>query len=172
MQFGSAGAGSAHISACVLLNAAIGVNVTHVPYRGGAPAMQDLIAGRIDYLCTDTPIALPQIEARAIKAHRDPDARALRRACRICRRRRAGARRISKRRTGRLLPAEGHAGADRGEAARRHGRGDGHAGRAGADARTIGVDLVAPERRSPEYLAKFVETEIAKWAGPIKASGW
>jgi tripartite-type tricarboxylate transporter receptor subunit TctC len=32
----------------VLLNAALGVNVTHVPYRGLGPAMQDLIAGRID----------------------------------------------------------------------------------------------------------------------------
>ena len=34
-----------------------------------------------------------------------------------------------------------------------------------------GVDLVAPERRSPDYLATFVASEIAKWAGPIKASG-
>jgi hypothetical protein len=35
----------------------------------------------------------------------------------------------------------------------------------------IGADLVAPERRSPEYLQKFVDNEIEKWAGPIKASG-
>ena len=35
----------------------------------------------------------------------------------------------------------------------------------------IGADLVAGERSSPEYLQKFVETEIEKWAGPIKASG-
>jgi tripartite-type tricarboxylate transporter receptor subunit TctC len=35
----------------------------------------------------------------------------------------------------------------------------------------IGADLVAPERRSPEYLQKFVESEIEKWAAPIKASG-
>jgi tripartite-type tricarboxylate transporter receptor subunit TctC len=35
----------------------------------------------------------------------------------------------------------------------------------------IGVDPVPPERRSSEYLAKFVDTEIAKWAGPVKASG-
>src|SRR5437588_386354 len=48
MKYGSAGAGSAVQLACVLLNAAIGVGVTHVPYRGSAPAMQDLIAGRID----------------------------------------------------------------------------------------------------------------------------
>ena len=35
----------------------------------------------------------------------------------------------------------------------------------------IGVDLVAPERRSPDYLQRFVETEIEKWATPIKAAG-
>src|SRR5215831_6769291 len=44
MQYGSGGAGSASHLACVLLNSAIGINVTHVPYRGAAPAMQDLIA--------------------------------------------------------------------------------------------------------------------------------
>ena len=35
----------------------------------------------------------------------------------------------------------------------------------------IGADVVAPERRSPEYLGRFVASEIEKWAGPIKASG-
>jgi tripartite-type tricarboxylate transporter receptor subunit TctC len=35
----------------------------------------------------------------------------------------------------------------------------------------IGADLVAHERSSSDYLQKFVETEIEKWAGPIKASG-
>ena len=34
-----------------------------------------------------------------------------------------------------------------------------------------GADLAAPDRRSPEYLQKFVESEIVKWAGPIKAAG-
>jgi len=37
--------------------------------------------------------------------------------------------------------------------------------------RRIGSDLVAPERRSPDYLARFVADEIRKWEGPIKASG-
>src|SRR6266516_6714600 len=67
MQFGSGGAGSASHLACVLLNAAIGVTVTHVPYRGATPAMQDLIAGRIDYQCPDTPIAIAQIESKTVK---------------------------------------------------------------------------------------------------------
>jgi tripartite-type tricarboxylate transporter receptor subunit TctC len=37
--------------------------------------------------------------------------------------------------------------------------------------KAAGTDLVAPERRSPEYLAKFVVSEIDRWAAPIKASG-
>src|SRR6476660_1312852 len=45
LQYNSAGAGSATHLACVLFNAAIGVNVTHVPYRSSGLAMQDLIAG-------------------------------------------------------------------------------------------------------------------------------
>src|SRR5437016_4459202 len=67
MQYGSGGAGSATHISCVLLNAAIGINVTHVPYRGGGPALQDLIAGRIDYQCLDAPIAVPQIESGTVK---------------------------------------------------------------------------------------------------------
>jgi hypothetical protein len=35
----------------------------------------------------------------------------------------------------------------------------------------MGGAIVAPERRSPEYLRRFVETEIAKWAVPIRATG-
>jgi tripartite-type tricarboxylate transporter receptor subunit TctC len=68
MQFGSAGAGSTGFIDCALFNAAIGVNITHVPYRGGGPAMQDLIGGRIDYFCTLTGTAVPQIENGLIKA--------------------------------------------------------------------------------------------------------
>ena len=48
MQFGSAGAGSATHLGCVLMNYLIGVKITHVPYRGTGPAMQDLlVAGSI-----------------------------------------------------------------------------------------------------------------------------
>ena len=35
----------------------------------------------------------------------------------------------------------------------------------------IGVTGIAPERRSPEYLAKFVVDEVARWEGPIKSGG-
>jgi hypothetical protein len=35
----------------------------------------------------------------------------------------------------------------------------------------LGVVIPAPERRTPEYLAKFVASELERWAVPIKASG-
>ena len=35
----------------------------------------------------------------------------------------------------------------------------------------VGGEAVAPERRSPDYLATFLAAEIKKWEGPIKASG-
>ena len=50
-QFGSAGVGTGTHLPCVLFNLAIGVNITHVPYRGAGPMIQDLIGGRIDYMC-------------------------------------------------------------------------------------------------------------------------
>src|ERR1700722_12558814 len=51
MTFGSAGTGSATHLGCVVLNTAMGTTITHVPYRGTGPAMQDLQGGRIDFLC-------------------------------------------------------------------------------------------------------------------------
>ena len=35
----------------------------------------------------------------------------------------------------------------------------------------VAATVVAPERRSPEYLRKFVDSEIDKWAVPIRTSG-
>jgi tripartite-type tricarboxylate transporter receptor subunit TctC len=67
MNFGSAGVGSGPHIGCLLLNAAIDAQVTHVPYRGSGPAMQGLIAGRIDYFCEVLPTALSQIEGNAVK---------------------------------------------------------------------------------------------------------
>src|SRR6185312_6289379 len=68
MQFGSAGAGTTTHLACALLNSVIGVNVTHVPYRGSAPAANDLIGGQIDYLCGNLGAAAPLITGKQVKA--------------------------------------------------------------------------------------------------------
>jgi tripartite-type tricarboxylate transporter receptor subunit TctC len=62
LQYASPGAGSSNHLACVFLNAAIGVDVTHVPYRGASDLFQDLIAGRVDYFCPTSTAALPFTE--------------------------------------------------------------------------------------------------------------
>ena len=68
LQYGSAGGGSgAHVCA-LLLDAAMGTKITHVPYRGAGPAMQDLIGGRLDYMAEQISTAFPQIEGGAVKA--------------------------------------------------------------------------------------------------------
>src|SRR5258707_9787303 len=68
MQYGSAGAGSGIHVCSVLLDAAMGTKITHVPYRGSAPAMQGLMGGRIDFMAGQVSTALPQIEADTVKA--------------------------------------------------------------------------------------------------------
>src|SRR6185312_16277150 len=67
MQFASAGTGSAIHLGCALMNSVTGLNVTHVPYRGSAPAMADLMSGRVDYLCDIVTTAKPQIDAGTVK---------------------------------------------------------------------------------------------------------
>jgi putative tricarboxylic transport membrane protein len=52
MQYASAGVGSGTHLPCALLNHTLGVNITMVPYRGEAPALQDVVADRMDYMCT------------------------------------------------------------------------------------------------------------------------
>jgi len=53
LRYGSAGAGSATHLVCALLDAAMGIKAAHVPFNGGAPALQALVEGRIDYFCPD-----------------------------------------------------------------------------------------------------------------------
>ena len=67
MRFGSAGIGSPVFVDCALFDKAIGVEVQHIPYRGGGPAMQDLMAGQLDYTCTLSATAQPQLQGSEIK---------------------------------------------------------------------------------------------------------
>jgi tripartite-type tricarboxylate transporter receptor subunit TctC len=68
MQFGSSGVGSGSHFSCAKLNAALGINPTHVPYRGSGLAMQDLIGGRIDYFCALGAAAMVPLESGNAKA--------------------------------------------------------------------------------------------------------
>jgi tripartite-type tricarboxylate transporter receptor subunit TctC len=68
MQFGSSGVGSGSHFSCAKLNAAFGIEPTHVPYRGSGLAMQDLIGGRIDYFCALGAAAMGPLAAGNAKA--------------------------------------------------------------------------------------------------------
>jgi tripartite-type tricarboxylate transporter receptor subunit TctC len=170
LQYGSAGVGSTTHLGCALLNSAAGLDVTHVPYRGGGPVMADLIAGQVHYMCSNSAGALPQIEGGTVK----------------------GIALLARARSS-LIPTLATAEeqglkdfeaitwtafflpkgtppeiVDKLHAAtvqmmdtpalaeRMH---------------ELGVTLVPSERRSPQYLADFVAREIEKWGAPIKAAG-
>jgi len=66
LKYATAGPGSSGTLDCMLLNSAIGVDVTPVPYRGSGPGMQALAGGFVDYICTLTGSALPLIQANAV----------------------------------------------------------------------------------------------------------
>ena len=170
MQYGSSGAGSTVHLACSLLNAKLGVQVTHIPYRGTAPATQDMLAGRLDYMCPLSASATPQIESGQVKVitvlakERSPVLPNLASAFE------QGLADLDTRGwNGFFLPKGTPAAIVQklNEAAS-----------AAIDTpsvrerlREIGVSTVAPERRSPDYLQTFVEAEIEKWAVPIRNAG-
>src|SRR5262252_8153381 len=68
MQYASAGFGSPTHLACALFNSTLDVDVRHVPYRGGSPATRDLLAGKVDYFCSNVAAIKPHIEAGRLKA--------------------------------------------------------------------------------------------------------
>ena len=65
---GTAGVGSAAAHRRRVLPQLTGTTAQFVPYRGGGPAMQDLVAGQIDLMFGDPTSALPQVRAGTIKA--------------------------------------------------------------------------------------------------------
>lgn len=66
LQFGATTGSTGHLD-CAQFNSAAGIKATLVPYRGGGLTMPDLIAGRIDYVCTLSATAKPQIEGKLVK---------------------------------------------------------------------------------------------------------
>jgi tripartite-type tricarboxylate transporter receptor subunit TctC len=167
MKFGSGPANSPTSLNCLLLNTAIGVSVAHVPSTGSGPAIQDLIAGRIDYMCNGIAAAKPQIEGKRVKAVAI----------------------LAKDRSPVLpnLPTAHEQGltdfdttlwfafflpkgtpapiVQKLNAATVAAMNTSSVQR---QLEELGVTVVAPERRSPEYLQKFVESEIDKWAPIIR----
>ena len=169
MQFGSAGAGSATHLGCVVLNTAMGTNITHVPYKGTGPAMQDLVGGRIDFLCEIVSTAKPQIDGGSVKAlaimttERSPVLPNLPTT------REQGLDVQAYTWNAIFLPK----GAPADVVKKLHDAAVGAMTTPAVRDRLqgLGATLVGPDRQSPEYLGKFVAEEIKKWAAPIKASG-
>lgn len=170
MQYGSAGVGSGTHLPCALLNRAIGVEITHVPYRGAGPAMQDLIAGRIDYMCDTIQTGAAQARAQSVR----------------------GIAVMSAKRAPIIqdLATSGEQGLPGVEASawnafffpkgtpetivRRLNKAMGDMldnPLVRKRLEDLGLEIVPPERRSPEYLAKFLPEEIERWGKIIRAAG-
>jgi len=126
MQYGSAGAGSGMHVCAVLLDAAMGTKITHVPYRGSAPAMQDLMGGRIDF------VRAAADSRRHGQSDRHARARARARSRTARHRTGAGPCRPRLRQLGLALLPQGNAGRDRAAPRQGHQRGGGNAGPARA----------------------------------------
>jgi len=170
LKFGSAGVGSAIHLGCVLFNGATGIQAIHIPYRGGGPAMQDLVAGRIDYNCQIITSASPQVRHKQVKA---PALLGAVRAPLLPDLATAQEQGLGAFDAGswnivflpkgtpepivRKLNAALSEAMDSPETTRR--------------LLAIGIDIPAQDRRSPAYAASFVEQEIKKYEAPIKASG-
>jgi tripartite-type tricarboxylate transporter receptor subunit TctC len=169
-QFGSAGVGSGTHLPCVLFNLAIGANVTHIPYRGEGPVLQDLIGGRIDYMCATMQTGAAQVKDGNVK----------------------GIAVMAGKRVPIIpdVPTTGEQGLPGVEASVWNAfffpRGTPEAtvrklNKAMSDTlddpairkrlEELGLGIVPPERRSPEYLAKFLPEEIERWAKPVRAAG-
>jgi tripartite-type tricarboxylate transporter receptor subunit TctC len=170
LQFGSAGAGTSTHIGCVLLNQVIGIDVIHVPYRGGEAALLDLVGRRLDYMCSILSTAAQPIRDKSVQAiamlsrARSPVMPGLLTA-------------HEQGLTGfdiyswnavflpKATPPEivGKLNAALGKVM------DDPAVR--AKLADLGLYVVDPGERSPGYLADFVRREIDKWAAPIRLSG-
>jgi tripartite-type tricarboxylate transporter receptor subunit TctC len=64
-----AGAGSVSFTSCTLLNSQLGLKFTQVAYRGTGPALNDLVAGQVDFMCDQIVNLVEQVKAGNIKAY-------------------------------------------------------------------------------------------------------
>jgi tripartite-type tricarboxylate transporter receptor subunit TctC len=170
MQYGSPGAGSASHLACVLLNAAIGVEVTHVPYRSTAQALQDLLPGRLDYQCVPIAAAVSQIESGTVKGIAIMTAARSRILPMLATADEQGLANFEADTWYAIFLPKGTPAAI---VQKLHDATVATMNSPDVQAKLaeLGIEVVAPERRSPEYLAQFVRREIEKWARPIRAAG-
>jgi len=68
LNFGSGGPGTTPHLAGEMIKTVAGIQVTHIPYKGGAPALTDLVAGQIQFMCENIPGTLPFAKAGKLRA--------------------------------------------------------------------------------------------------------
>jgi tripartite-type tricarboxylate transporter receptor subunit TctC len=170
MQYGSGGSGTSSHIGCVLLNQAIGVEVTHIPYRGGGPALVDLIAGRVDYMCNILSTAVQPVEAAQVKPIATLSRERSKVMPNLATAHEQGLKDFDAYTWNAVFLPKGTTPEVVGKLnAALLKVMDNPVFRERLE--TLGLYVVAPERRSPEYLGTFVANEIDKWAVPIRASG-
>ena len=169
VQYSSAGVGSGTHLPCALFNFTTGIEVTHVPYRGEGPALQDVIAGRIDYMCTTIQSGAAQSRQGAVK----------------------GMAAMSPKRAAVApdVPTTGEQGIAGVEAIVWNGflfpKGTPkpivqkmHAAiekmistpEMQKKMQEMGLEIMPQEQRTPEYFAKFLKEDIERWGKVIKAA--
>lgn len=170
MQYGSAGVGSGTHLPCALFNHVVGLKIEHIPYRGAGAVLQDLLAGRIDYMCDTIQTGAAraksgQVKGLAVMAPKRlqiiPD-----------------------------VPTTGEQGFAGVEATvwngfffpkgtpkpivmKMHAALQTMLARPDTAAKMVsfGLDIVPTEQRSPEYLTKLLGEEIERWGKLIRETG-
>jgi tripartite-type tricarboxylate transporter receptor subunit TctC len=171
MSYASSGAGAALHIGTVLFNMSIGVDVDHVPYRGSAPAMQDLVGGRVDFMLDTVSTAKPQIDTGAIKAIAMMQANRSKVLPNVATVDEQGLKGVYAYTWNALFLPKG-APADVVKTL------NDAAVKASSDPvvkkklEDLGYTVATAAQSTPDYLSKFVPAEIVKWAIPIKASGF
>ncbi len=167
LNFASSGVGTPAQLAGELFNTMAGVKLVHVPYKGAAPALTDLLAGQVQLMFSTMPPALPQVKAGKLKALAVTSAkRSL---------------------TTPELPTIAEAALPGFEAITWYGMAA-PAGTPAAIVKKLNAEVVKllhlPEVKerllatgteasgtSPEEFAAYIKSEIVKWAKVVKASG-
>jgi tripartite-type tricarboxylate transporter receptor subunit TctC len=68
LNFGSSGLGSSNQMAGELLKVMAGINIVHVPYKGNAPALTDLLGGHVEMIFSGVPALVPHIQSGRVRA--------------------------------------------------------------------------------------------------------
>jgi tripartite-type tricarboxylate transporter receptor subunit TctC len=170
MQFGSAGAGSATHLGCVLLNYILKTNINHIPYKGTGPAMIDLAAGRIDFLCEIITTAKPHVDQGTVRGLAIFDAQRSKALPNLPTALEQGTKDlIAYTWNAIFLPKNTPADiVNRLNAAAVEAM---KAPEVSSKLAALGAQIAGPSEMTPQYLAQLVKSEIEKWAAPIKASG-